>query len=224
MVFYAFRDAASARRFRWAGPLILLVIYACLFPVGFLARRLVSSAPDLDQLVPALVFERGLFGAWFGALFLIALFAASMSSLDSALLVMASCIEKHAVAPLLKREPSAGSTRLLLAAVATVALLLSIRPLGGVVALTTFAGSLLGATLLPAIVVGFTRIPIPARSVAISIVAGFAGALAGKLAPGALGVQSPWVQDIFIGLLASSIALVPSVITARTPPPARAPR
>lgn len=221
MVFYAFRSAASARRFRWFGPLILLVLYACLFPVGFLARRLVSSAPDLDRLVPTLVFEHGLFGSWFGALFLIALFAASMSSLDSALLVMASCIEKHAVAPLLKREPSARSTRLLLAAVATIALLFSIRPLGDVVALTTFAGSLLGATLLPAIAVGFTRIPISARSVAISIGAGFAGALAGKLAPGALGVQSPWVQDIFIGLLASSIALAPSVL--RAPPPGRAP-
>jgi SSS family solute:Na+ symporter len=215
MVFYAFRDAASARRFRWIGPFILFIIYACLFPVGYLARRFVPSAPDLDQLIPSLIFERNLLGAWFGGLFLIALFAASMSSLDSALLVMASCIEKHAVAPFFKREPSARSTRLLLAAVTTLALLLSFRPLGGIIALTTLSAALTGATLLPAICVGFTRLEVPPSRIALSIGAGFLGAVAGKLAPAALGIRSPWVQDIFVGLLASSLVLAPSLLAGR---------
>jgi solute:Na+ symporter, SSS family len=218
MVFYAFRDEASARRFRWLGPIILLIIYTCLFPIGYLARRFVASAPDLDKLIPSLIFEQNLLGSWFGALFLMALFAASMSSLDSALLVMASCIEKHAVAPFFKREPSATSTRVLLAAVTTLALLLSFRPLGGIISLTTFSAALLGATLLPALCVGFTRRRIPASSVALSIGAGFVGALAGKLAPVALGIRSPWVQDIFVGLLASSIALAPSLLSNRVDP------
>lgn len=215
MVFYAFRDAASARRFRWIGPFILFIIYACLFPVGYLARRLVPSAPDLDQLIPSLIFERSLLGPWFGGLFLIALFAASMSSLDSALLVIASCIEKHAVAPFFKREPSARSTRLLLAAVTTLALLLSFRPLGGIIALTTLSAALIGATLLPAICVGFTRLEVPPFRIGLSIGAGFLGAIAGKLAPALLGIRSPWVQDIFVGLLASSLVLAPSLLAGR---------
>jgi solute:Na+ symporter, SSS family len=215
LVFYAFRDEASARRFRWAGPFILLSVYACLFPVGYLARRFVSSVKDLDHLVPSLVFEQNLLGAWFGALFLIALFAASMSSLDSALLVVASCLEKHVVAPSLKRAPSTWSTRILLAAATTLVLLLSFRPLGSVIALTTLAASLLGATLLPSICLGFTRLEVKASNIAISMVAGFLGALAGKLAPELLHVRSPWVQDIFLGLLLSSITLALSVITRR---------
>jgi SSS family solute:Na+ symporter len=216
MVFYAFQDEASARRFRWLGPLVLLIIYACLFPVGYLARRFVPAAPDLDQLVPSLVFERHLLGAWFGGLFLIALFAASMSSLDSSLLVMASCIEKHALAPFLKREPNPRSTRVLLAVVTTLALLLSFRPLGSIIALTTLAASLLGATLLPAICVGFTRREVPASRIALSVSAGFLGALAGKLSPVVLGVRSPWVQDIFVGLWASSLVLAPSLLRGRS--------
>ena len=215
MVFYAFKDKASVRLFRVVGPLLLLVIYACLFPVGYLARRLVSSVPDLERLVPMLVFERHLLGVWFGALFLIALFAASMSSLDSSLLIIASCIEKHAVAPIVGGEPSARRTRLALFGVTTVALLLSLRPLGGIIALTAFAGALLGSTLLPAICVGFTRAPVPARGVFLSICAGFVGAIVGKLAPGAIGIKSPWFQDIFIGLLASSAVLAKAVWSAR---------
>jgi solute:Na+ symporter, SSS family len=215
MVFYAFRDEVSARRFRWLGPLILLIIYGCLFPIGYLARRLVPSAPDLDTLIPGLIFEQGLLGSWFGGLFLISLFAASMSSLDSSLLVMASCIEKHAVAPFFKREPSARSTRVLLAAVATVALALSFRPLGGIVALTTLSAALLGASLLPVLCVGFTKLNVTASRAALSISAGFVGAVAGKLAPALLGVRSPWVQDIFVGLLASSLVLAPSLLSGR---------
>lgn len=215
MVFYAFRDPASARRFRWIGPLILALIYACLFPIGYLARRLVPSAPDLDTLIPTLIFERNLLGSWFGALFLIALFAASMSSLDSALLVMASCVEKHAVAPLFKREPSSTSTRVVLAAIATIALGLSFRPLGGIIALTTLSAALLGSALLPALCVGFTKLEITASRVGLSIGAGIAGAVAGKLAPAALGVRSPWVQDIFIGFLLSSLVLAPSLLAGR---------
>lgn len=211
MVFYAFRDEIAARRFRWAGPLMLLVAYACLFPVGFLARRILGGVPDPEQLVPTLVFERMLLGSWFGALFMVALLAASMSSLDSALLVMASCLEKHVAAPLAGGLPSSTRTRVLLVASATLALALSFRPLGGIIELTAFAGSLLGAALLPSIAIGLTGSPVSARAVSISVAAGVIGTLGGKFLPGLLGIRSPWVQDVFIGLAASSLALVPWV-------------
>jgi Na+/pantothenate symporter len=216
MVFYAFKDEASVRRFRIFGPLLLALIYGSLFPVGYLARRLVSSAPDLDQLIPTLLFERQILGPWFGALLLIALFAASMSSLDSSLLVMASCIEKHVVAPIVSAgEPSARRTRWALFGVTTAALLLSLRPLGGIIALTSFAGALLGGALLPAIVAGLFRVEVSARAVTLSIAAGFAGAVLGRVGPEVFGIKSPWFQDVFIGILASSAALAPSAWAAR---------
>lgn len=215
MVFYAFKDEAAVRRFRIFGPLLLALIYGALFPVGYLARRLVSSAPDLEQLIPTLVFERQLLGPWFGALLLIALFAASMSSLDSSLLVMASCIEKHAVAPLLGGEPSARRTRWALFGVTTAALLLSLRPLGGIIALTSFAGALLGGALLPSIVAGLFRIEVSARAVMLSILLGTAGTALGRVGPEVFGIKSPWFQDVFIGMIASTAALAPSAWAAR---------
>src|SRR6185503_18026301 len=101
MVFYAMPDEASARRFRLLGPLMLAAVYACLFPVGWLARRVVAQAPELEELVPRLVADAVVLPTWFAPVFLVAVLAASMSSLDSALLVMAACAEKHAVAPAL---------------------------------------------------------------------------------------------------------------------------
>ncbi len=215
MVFYAFRDAAAARRFRWLAPIGLLVVLGCLFPLGYFARSLVPAIKDVEGLVPHLVFERRVLGAAFGPVFLVALFAASMSSLDSALLVMASCLEKHVAAPLLRREPSARRTRVLLFVTATVVLALSWRPLGGIVELSTLAGALLGASLLPAICVGLGARRVSARAATLSVVLGLVGAGAGKLGPGVLGVKSPWLQDIFVGLVAASLPLLPGLLSAR---------
>jgi Na+/proline symporter len=209
MVFYAFGDGARARRFRHAAPLALAVVLGCLFPVGYLGRALVPGLRDTDAVVPTLVFERGLLGAALGPVFLVALFAASMSSLDSALLVVASCLEKHVAAPMLRREPSALRTRVLLFLVSTAVLVLSFRPLGGIVELSTLAGALLGASLLPAICAGLFSRSVSSRAAFLSVVFGLVGALAGKLVPVALGVRSPWLQDIFVGLVLAVLPLLP---------------
>jgi len=210
MVFYAFDSEAAARRFRILGPILLAGVYACLFPVGYLARRIVPSAPDLERLVPGLVSSGGVLPAWFAPLFIVALLAASMSSLDSALLVMASCAEKHFVAPLRRQtEPSLARTRILLVGFSSLALVLSIRPLGGIIRLTTFAGALVGASILPAIVVGLAGIRVPPRAVLASVAMGATGAVLGFVLSGR--VPTPWVQDVTVGLV---FAVAPLAIAA----------
>ena len=222
MVFYAFGDGARARRFRHLAPVLLLLVLGCLFPVGYFARGLVPLVRDVDEVVPRLVFERGLLGAAFGPIFLVALLAASMSSLDSALLVVASCLEKHVVAPLARREPSERRTRVILFLVATLVLALSFRPLGDIVSLSTLAGALLGASLLPLLCVGLFVPPtgpsIPPRVALLSLGLGLAGALVGKLAPAALGVRSPWLQDIFVGLLLATLPIAVHLLLVRRRP------
>ncbi|EYF02499.1 sodium:solute symporter family protein [Chondromyces apiculatus] len=213
LVFFAFGDGQAARRFRWLAPLSLLLVLGCLFPVGYLARGLTPAPSEVDALVPTLVFEHHLLGAGFGVLFFIAIFAASMSSLDSALLVVASCLEKHVAAPLARTAPSATRARVLLLAVSTVVLLMSFWPLGGVVELATLSGALLGAALLPTICVGLTRLEVPASAALASVLAGLVGALGGKLLPAALGIRSPWLQDVFVGIAASTLVLIPWLLT-----------
>lgn len=206
MVFYAMPDEASARRFRIFGPVLLAAVYACLFPVGWLARRVVGDAPVLEELVPRLVAEALVLPAWFAPIFLVAVLAASMSSLDSALLVMAACAEKHVVAPLLRRPASGGRTRVLLACFATLALAASQRPLGGIIGLTTFAGAVVGATLTPTIVAGLAGAPPPRRRALASMLLGLLGAALGRLATERGG--GPWLQDTFLGLAAASAPVV----------------
>lgn len=221
MVFYAFEDEAAVRRFRWIGPSMLLSVYVCLFPLGWMARRIAPRPGELEELIPKIVFEHALLGTGFGAVFLVSLLAASMSSLDSALLVVASCVEKHVVAPLTRSEASAWRARALLAGTATLVLALSFRPLGGIIELTTFSGALVGASLLPTIVLGLaTRAPVPVPVVASSVLAGCAGAVLGKLSA-RFGLTSPWFQDIFVGLTASIAILAAHVLRGRpsTPSP-----
>lgn len=206
MVFYAMPDERAARRFRVLGPVLLAAVYACLLPIGWLARRVVDHQGELERLVPDLVSSAAVLPAVFGPVYLIAILAASMSSLDSALLVMAACAEKHAVAPLLAKPPSATRSRILLAGFATVALGISQWPIGGIIELTTFAGALVGAALTPTIVAGLAGVP-PSKGRALaSIALGLGGAVAGKVLSGRGG--GPWVQDTFLGLAASTLPLV----------------
>ncbi len=216
MVFYAFRDEASARRFRFLGPLLLLVVYASLLPVGYLARRIVALAPGakIETLVPNLAMSGTVLPDWFAPIFLVALLAASMSSLDSALLIMASCAEKHFVAPALRREPSPRRTRVILALLAVVAALLAVDPPDGIIPLTTLAGALVGASLLPSVAAGLFELRVGPRAVLASISAGATGSIFGYLASKKLAIwgggkllESPWCQDVLVGLACATAAL-----------------
>ncbi len=208
MVFYAFSDERQVRPYRFLVPALLAIVYAALFPVGYLARRLVVAGADLEQLTPSLFFgAHPVLPAALGIVFSVSLLAASMSSLDSAFLVIASCLEKHVVSGLAGREPTAKSARWVLLGVATVAVVLAIRPPGGIIRLTTFAGALVGASLLPGIVAGLGGARVSARAVHASVVAGVAGTF-GALALAKLGgVRAAWNQDVFLGLLSATAAL-----------------
>lgn len=206
MVFYAFKDEAAARRFRWIGPILLAVVYACLFPIGYMARGVFVPPAEIENLVPSIVLDRQLLGPVFAVVFFVALLAASMSSLDSAYLMTASLLEKHVVSKIARGEPSANRTRVLLLVVATITLALSIRPLGTIIKLTTFSGALLGAALLPAIVAGFSKRRLGAAAATASIVAGCVGLTAGTLGK-RMGIESPWFQDVFVGLGASTLVM-----------------
>ena len=221
MVFYALGSEQAARRYRWIGPMALLAVYACLFPLGYLARGHVEGPVAKDGLIPMLVFERQLLGPWFGLLFLVSLTAASMSSLDSAFLMIASCLEKHVVAPLTGQPASDGRTRVVLFVVATLVVAVAIALAGStsatVIRLTTFSGALIGAALVPAIVVGLAKRPLASRTVLVSVLAGSAGSVVGGLRA-ALGVESPWFQDAFVGLAASSTVLLVAAWFPRADP------
>lgn len=212
VVFYAFKDEASARRLRFWGPLPLFAVYLLLLPLGYLARNVLPVAPGgkLERIVPELATGGTVLPGWFSPIFIVALTAASMSSLDSALLVAGSCAEKHLAAPLFRRrEPSLGWTRVLLFALSSVALALSFDPPGGILKMTKFASALVGASLLPSLVAGLASARVSTRAVAASVVLGSAGAVAGFVlsAPD----RSPWIQDVFFSL---ALAILPIAVSA----------
>jgi len=219
MVFYALSDPRAARRFRFAVPLLLLVTYTALMPAGYLARDLVAAPSNLEELIPSLFFGSApILPAALGILFMTALLAASMSSLDSAFLVMASCLERHLVSRMAKREPTTKSTRVILFVVATVTLLLSIDPPGDIISLTTFAGALVGGSLVPAIVVGLGKRQVPAVVIGLSVVLGAAAATLSIALNKLELVASSWNQDVFAGLgSATAVILLWLLLSKRAP-------
>jgi hypothetical protein len=102
-------------------------------------------------------------------------------------------------------------------AAATLALLVSFRPIGGVIVLTTFAGSLLGAALLPALLAGLAKLPPPPGVALASVAAGALGALAGAGGRTLWPDASPWLQESFVGLACATLPLVPWLARARVP-------
>jgi SSS family transporter len=161
--FYGLRGSDSARRGVWLVGALVAVTYLFLLPIGLLAR-ITDLPPEIaartDTIVPWLLGEAQIVGPVLGAVFLTALLAAAMSTVDSVLLVAAGALQKD-VLPLIK-PGDAGNTvttarKIVLGcAVLSLALAAVARAnpeIGlGIVELTVFAGALYAASFLPGLV------------------------------------------------------------------------
>ena len=107
--------------------------------------------------MPTLLSSGEVFNPAFSAFLFLAIISAAMSSLDSVLLVMASTFERD-VTTLWRAARSERSTlratRIYVAVFALIAATIALNPPGGIVAMTSFSGSLYAACFLPALLLG----------------------------------------------------------------------
>jgi len=226
--FYGLSSRLEVRRGRWLAVVLLFVTYLFVLPVGILAHAFVPVGLDLqtDEVVPWLLSSDGhVLGSVAGSLFLTALVAAAMSSLDSVLLVAAGSIERD-VAPSRDSDRQTGSvrrTRSWVFVLSAIAASLALMRSRGIVELSSLSGSLYAVCFLPALIVGLFWQGGTRAAATCSLVAGFATAtiwfgvkkfvLAGSVA---------WLHEIYVGLLVSMPLFIGiSIWQRRATPPSK---
>lgn len=152
--FYALKDEAEVKKGIWVAVLGLLIIQACIFPVGIYAHFLLDGVTDTDLIVPTLVADPAVFPFWAGDFLIVAIVAAGMSSMDSVLLVAASTLFKNIINPRVKVVSEVRWTRMAILGFAVFAAVLALHPPGDIVEITIFSGSLYAVCFLPAVLLG----------------------------------------------------------------------
>ena len=152
--FYALKDDREAKKGIWIALLGLLVVQACVFPVGIYSHFILDHVSDTDLIVPTLVADPSIFPYWAADFLIVAIVAAAMSSMDSVLLVAASTLFKNMIDPFTKAKAGVRWTRLAVVGFAVLAAVLALRPPGDIVEITIFSGSLYAVCFLPAVLLG----------------------------------------------------------------------
>lgn len=209
--FYALRDAAAARRGLLVSTTAFALVYVCVLPLGLLARSLYPTGiTDTDKIIPRLLTEGGILPPAVAAFILVVLLAAAMSSLDSVLLVVASTCQRDLVEVWRPSESDAqmlARTRRYVLVLATLTVLLAVRPPGGIIALTVLSGSLYAACFLPGLLFGLFWRGGSAPAVLSSFVVGFTTVLLWPLlADWWTGLQS--IHKVFPAMIFSTLAFL----------------
>ena len=207
--FYGLSSKQQVLRGRWLAVALLFVTYLFVLPVGLLAHAFVPAGLDLqtDEVVPWLLSSEGhVLGTVAGSLFLTALVAAAMSSLDSVLLVAAGSIERD-ITPRQDNVDDAGGirrTRIWVFVLSAVAASLALMRTRGIVELSSLSGSLYAVCFLPALIVGLFWQGGTRTAATCSLISGFATAAAWfGLKKVVLGGSVAWLHEIYVGLLVS---------------------
>jgi len=155
--FYGLRDSNAARLAACVAPVIVLITYFCLLPLGALAHAVIpqGAIESTDHVVPYLLERTQLFGPLMSSLFLVVLLSAAMSSIDSVLLVTASSIEHDLISPNAGDLQAVNRTRCWVVAVSAATTIAAVNPrVDDIVTVTSLSGSLYGACFLGPLVLG----------------------------------------------------------------------
>jgi len=217
--FYGLADEAGVRRGMWISTSAFLVTFSLVLPLGLYARLLLPPGiEDTDLVIPS-VLAAGVFPEALAACLVIGIAAAAMSSLDSVLLVTATTFQRDVIGSFRAVSDDLAAMRLtrwLVAAFAVVTGVIALDPPGGIVKMTTFAGSLYAACFVPAVLLGLHW----RRGNGSAVLASYAAGV-GVLA---LWPSTPWsagLHEVFPAVTASvtaygllAVALPPSLPAA----------
>jgi SSS family transporter len=150
------KDQGALRVARIVSPLLILITYLCLLPLGTFAHALIPAGniADSDHVMPYLLGTVEVLGPVLSSFFLLVLLSAAMSSLDSVLLVAASSMSRDVVTTDDQDQGAIRRTRLWVVVLSLVSMLVALNPFADIVQITAFSGSLYAACFLPTLVVG----------------------------------------------------------------------
>ena len=155
--FYGLKDDKALRTARRISPVLVLLTYLCLLPVGAFARLVIpsdSGIQDSDEVIPYLLGTAHLFGPLLSTLFLLVLVSAAMSSLDSVLLVAASSMEHDLLHKDRPEHQAIHRTRIWVVSLSLLAMAIAFNRPSDIVNLTALSGSFYGACFFAPLVFG----------------------------------------------------------------------
>ena len=153
---YGLKDEKALGLARIVAPLLMLITYVCLLPIGAFAHALIpaEAIQDSDHLMPYLLGTAEVLGPVLSSFFLLVLLSAAMSSLDSVLLVAASSVGRDLLIIEEEDAKTLARTRVWVVILSLFSMLLALNPFGDIVTITAFSGSLYAACFLPTLVMG----------------------------------------------------------------------
>jgi SSS family transporter len=217
---YAMRTPETVRPAVGVAVLLQAIIAACIAILGLLARVRHPALASPDAALVSL--SLGLFGPTVGAVLLLGVLVAILSTVDSVLLVTSSAVAHdfyEETIPAVRgvaRPPDASVMRVaraatVLAALVPIALTTAAGSLGGLVQLiVALYSSLLAATLFAPVVAGLHWPSATAAGAVAGILVGFVVVVAWQALtnPGAPLAWASVVNPVFPGVAASALATV----------------
>ena len=157
--FMAIRDADETKRARRIAIFWVFLGLFCAVLIGVLGMTYLKDSPlkGADEEKVFMVLIQAIFHPAIGGIFLAAVLAAIMSTVDSQLLVASSSITKDFYQVFIKREASDKELviigRIAVAIIAAIAFVMALNPDNKVLDLVSYAWAGLGSTFAPIIVV-----------------------------------------------------------------------
>ena len=150
------KDQGALRVARLVTPLLILITYICLLPLGAFAHALIPAGAiaDSDHVMPYLLGTFEVLGPGLSSFFLLVLLSAAMSSLDSVLLVAASSMSRDVIITDGQDQKAIRQTRLWVVVLSLASMVVALNPFAGIVQIAAFSGSLYAACFLPTLVLG----------------------------------------------------------------------
>ena len=154
--FYGLQSEGALRLAQVVAPLLILLTYLCVLPIGALAHAFIDAGEitESDKVMPYLLGTSEVFGPTLSSFFLLVLLSAAMSSLDSVLLVAASAVDRDLLLMGGDNVRAITRTRVWVVVISLLSMLLALNPFGDIVEITAFSGSLYAACFLPTLVLG----------------------------------------------------------------------
>jgi Na+/pantothenate symporter len=217
--FYGLKDRSALRMAAVIAPLLILVTYVALLPVGAFAHALIpaDAIKSTDKVIPHLLSGVKVFGPVFSSLFLLVLMSAAMSSIDSVLLVAASSVDHDLINPGIDDARAVARTRIWVVVISLASVCAALMPWAeDIVTVTALSGSLYGACFLAPLVVGLFWRRAGSTAAMSSMIVGGLTVIAWFIAK-----RQGWthLHEVFVGLAVGlTIYIVVGLLTA---PPTR---
>ena len=218
--FFALKDRKEMVKGVTVSTLSFALVFSLLVPLGLYGHLILPDGlEDTDQFIPLLLSGGEVFSVWVAGFLFLAIVSAAMSSLDSVLLVMATTFQRDLMGFVRRAHTERGeinSTRVFVFLFAAITAAIALNPPGGIVAMTSFSGSMYAACFLPAIVLGLYWRRGNGAAVIASFTVGLVCLLTWKPLGGAIPALDG-IHPVFPAVLISTTVYAIAAAFGRTP-------